>query len=246
MTPRTIKDRMNEAYENFNAQRFIANDPIQIVHEMANKPLATTSDIELCAIWAAMLYWGESEQIISNIRKLMDICDWKPAEFVKLGDFYDLPDDMKIHKNIKGKQFKAVNHNLRATYNTVVSVADYAAKNRQTVNDLIVDLSESLRPAKLGSPTRNSSCKRINMLMRWMVRKDGVDLGLWNTPDMRPSDLYAIMDIHVAKQAQLMGLISYPKDSWKAVIELTHVYRSWDIEDPLKYDLVLMTNGLKR
>lgn len=241
---KTIKERMDVAFENINAEDFIAHDPIQIVHKMAAMPHVTEADIEICAIWTAMLSFGRREQIIKNANALMELCNWNPAEFVKLGDFYDLPDDMNIHRTIKGRQFKEVNHNLRTTYNAVSSVADYATAHRQTVNDLIVDLSESLRPARLGSPSRNSSCKRINMLLRWMVRKDNIDLGLWQSTTMTPADLYAVMDIHVAQQAQRMGLISYPKKSWKAVIELTNIYRSWDRTDPLKYDFVLMTNDL--
>lgn len=229
------------AFEDIDTIKFIQNDPIQVVHKMMKKPDATIADIEICAIWSAMMAFGHREQIIKDAYKLMDICDWHPAEFVKTGDFYDLPDDLIIHRTIKGKQFKATNHNLRATYNKVSCVADYIKKHRQTVNDLIVDLAESLQPAKLGSPSRNSSCKRINMILRWMVRKDDIDLGLWATRHMLPSDLYAIMDVHVAEQAQRMGLISYPKESWRAVIELTNVYRNWDSNDPLKYDLVFMT-----
>lgn len=241
---KTLKERMDAAFENVNAEEFVSHDPIQIVHKIAAMPHITTADIEICAIWTAMLSFGRRGQIIKNANALMELCNWNPAEFVKLGDFYDLPDDMNIHRIIKGRQFKEVNHRLRTTYNTVSSVADYATKHRQTVNDLIMDLSESLQPARLGSPSRNSSCKRINMLLRWMVRKDGVDLGLWQSPTMTPADLYAVMDVHVAQQAQRMGLISYPKESWKAVIELTNVYRSWDRTDPLKYDFVLMTNDL--
>ncbi|MGN1216548.1 MAG: TIGR02757 family protein [Phocaeicola sp.] len=243
---KTMKEQMNEAFANLNAQEFIANDPIQIVHEMAARPNATIADIEICAIWTAMLAWGRRDQIISNAKQLMKLCNWQPADFVRLGDFYDLPDDMNIHRTIKGKQFKAVNHNLRATYNKVSSVADYLKTNASSVAGLITDLSESLQPARLGSISRNSACKRINMLLRWMVRKDDIDFGLWTKGNIQPSELYAIMDIHVAQQAQKMGLISYPKESWKAVLELTHVYRSWDAADPLKYDFVLMTNDFRK
>ena len=243
---RTMKEQMNLAFENFNAKEFIANDPIQVVREMAEKPDASVADIEICAIWTSMVAWGRRDQIIGNARQLMDMCDWKPADFVRLGEFYDLSDDINIHRTIKGSQFKAINHNLRATYNKVSSVAEYIAKNHQNINDVIKDLSESLQPARLGSPGRNSACKRINMLLRWMVRKDDVDLGIWATENMKPSDLYAIMDVHVAQQAQKMGLISYPKESWRAVIELTNVYRSWDTNDPLKYDFVLMTQNLRK
>lgn len=243
---KTMKEQMNEAFANLNAKEFIANDPIQIVHEIAARPNATIADIEICAIWTAILAWGRRDQIISNAKQLMEVCNWQPADFVRLGDFYDLSDDMNIHRTIKGKQFKAVNHNLRATYNKVPSVADYLKTNSSSVAGLITDLSESLQPARLGSISRNSACKRINMLLRWMVRKDDIDFGLWAKGSIQPSELYAIMDIHVAQQAQKMGLISYPKESWKAVLELTHVYRSWDAADPLKYDFVLMTNDFRK
>lgn len=243
---KTMKEQMNEAFANLNAKEFIANDPIQIVHDMAARPNATIADIEICAIWTAMLAWGRRDQIISNAKQLMEVCNWQPADFVRLGDFYDLSDNMNIHRTIKGKQFKAVNHNLRATYNKVPSVADYLNTNSSSVAGLITDLSESLQPARLGSISRNSACKRINMLLRWMVRKDDIDFGLWANNNIQPSELYAIMDTHVAQQAQKMGLISYPKESWKAVLELTHVYRSWDAADPLKYDFVLMTNDFRK
>jgi len=243
---KTIKQQMDSAFNKLDTQRFVAGDPIQVVHKMAENKNASVADIEICAIWTSLVTWGRCDQIIANAYKLMEICDWHPADFVRTGDFYDLPDDMNIHRTIKGKQFKAVNHNLRVTYNNVNSVADYIKRKHQTANDVIRDLSESLQPARLGSPSRNSACKRINMLMRWMVRKDNVDLGIWNTQDLKPSGLYAIMDVHVAQQAKKMGLISYPKESWKAVLELTNVYRSWDINDPLKYDFVLMTNNLRK
>lgn len=243
---KTIKQQMDMAFCKLDRQDFISNDPIQVVHKIAANNNVSVADIEICAIWTSIVAWGKREQIIANAYKLMDVCNWQPADFVRTGEFYDLPDDMNIHRTIKGKQFKSINHNLRATYNKVASVADYIASRHQTINDVIRDLAESLQPARLGSPSRNSACKRINMLMRWMVRKDDVDLGIWNTPNLRPSDLYAIMDVHVAQQAQKMGLISYPKESWKAVLELTNTYRSWDRNDPLKYDFVLMTNHLRK
>ncbi|MBR6803564.1 MAG: DUF2400 family protein, partial [Paludibacteraceae bacterium] len=94
-------------------------------------------------------------------------------------------------------------------------------------------------------PERGSACKRLNMMIRWMVRNDGVDLGLWQTDKINCSTIYAIMDTHVAQQANKMGLISHPKESWKAVEELTAIYRSWDSADPLRFDMVIMELNLE-
>ena len=127
----------------------------------------------------------------------------------------------------------------------IATAQEYLKKHPISLDDLLLTLCNWCEPARLGSPYRNSACKRINMLLRWMVRKDEIDLGVWQTDLIKPKKLYAIMDTHVAQQAQRMGLISYPKESWKAVMELTHVYRHWDAEDPLKYDFILMTKNLK-
>lgn len=243
----TLKSQMDTAYEMLDVQKFVSGDPIQVVHQVMNKPHATIADVEICAMWTAIIAWGQREQIIQAATNLMERCEWQPAMFIKGGDFYDIPDAEPIYKTLKGKSFKEINQSLRNTYNRVPSMAFHLnAKRFSLIHDLFPALCECFAPARLGSPARNSSCKRINMLLRWMVRKDDIDLGLWATPHISQSDLYAILDPHVAQQAQRMGLISYPKESWKAVLELTHVYRSWDAEDPLKYDFVLMTNDLRK
>lgn len=241
----TLKQKMNEAFEEFNAKKFLEDDPIQVVHEMAGKAGATVADIEICAIWTAMMSWGRRDQIVPHAKAMMDLCDWHPADFVKGGDFYDLEDTMAIHRTLKGWNFKQVNHAIRDHYNLADVHTRLKGNPSLSNKDLIYDLCRITAPARLGSPERNSACKRINMLMRWMVRKDDVDLGLWQTDNVSPKDLFAIMDTHVAQQARLLGLITYPKESWKAVIELTSTYRSWDREDPMKYDFVLMTRNLK-
>lgn len=244
---KTIKSQMDEYWNNFDSQSFITNDPISIVHKMNNTPNRTIADIEICAMWTAMIAWGKREQIIKTTNDLMNMCDWKPAEFVKLWEFSEIPDDKPIYRTLKGVQFKQVCHNLRLFYNKYDSIQSVLndCQYNTSIDFLMMSLCDWFEPARLGSPQRNSACKRINMLLRWMIRKDDIDLGLWATQNIHPSQLYAIMDIHVAKQATKMGLISYPKDSWKAVLELTDVYRSWDINDPLKYDFVLLMNDLK-
>lgn len=239
---KAIKNKMDECWNNFNSQSFIANDPISVVHKMNNTPDRTIADVEICAMWTAMITWGSQEQAIRAATDLMDMCDWKPAEYVKLWDFSEIPDGKSIYKTLKGAQFKQVCHNLRMFYNMYDSVQSVLNDSRYktSIDSLMMSLCNWFEPARLGSPQRNSACKRINMLLRWMVRKDDVDLGLWATQNIQPRHLYAIMDIQVAKQATRMGLISYPKGSWKAVLELTDVYRSWDANDPLKYDFVLL------
>lgn len=240
-----LKNEMDQIWGQFDRQKFILNDPIQVVHKMQRMPNKSIADIEICAIWTAMVSWGQHIHIMYCAKKLMSVCEWKPSDYIKFGDFYDIPDECNIYRTLTGKIFKEVCHQLRCFYSKNDSIQEYLKKYPISLDDLLLTLCNWCEPAHLGSPYRNSACKRINMLLRWMVRKDEIDLGVWQTGLIKPKNLYAIMDTHVAQQAQRMGLISYPKESWKAVMELTHVYRQWDAEDPLKYDFILMTKNLK-
>lgn len=246
MKKQTIHEELNQAYDNLDSQNFIEHDPISVVHQMSARPGATVADIEICAILTSLVAWGQREQIIKTATKLMEQCNWQPAEYIKLGDFYDIPDDESIYRTLKGKAFKAVCHELRLVYGEYPSIQTILNDQKVNFENLMDALCVWMEPARLGSPERNSACKRINMLLRWMIRKDQVDLGLWQTKLITPANLFAIMDTHVTQQAKRMGLISYPKESWKAVLELTHVYRTWDPTDPLKYDLVLMLKNLRK
>lgn len=244
MTP-MLKNEMEQIWSKFDYKNFISNDPIQILHQLRSLPNKTTADIEICAILTSIVSWGHRDYIVYRAEKLMDKCEWEPYNYIKFGNFYDIPDECSIYRTMNGKAFKEICHRLRCFYSQGNSIQEYLKKHSISLDDLLLTLCNWCEPARLGSPDRNSACKRINMLLRWMVRKDEIDLGMWQTDLIKPENLYAIMDTYVARQAQRMGLISYPKESWKAVLELTHIYRQWDAKDPLKYDFILMAKGLK-
>jgi uncharacterized protein (TIGR02757 family) len=96
----------------------------------------------------------------------------------------------------------------------------------------------------IASPDKNSTCKRLNMYLRWMVRKDsmGVDFGIWNS--ISPSDLVCPVDLHVARVARSFGLISRKQTDWETAIELTSALRTMDKNDPVKYDFALFSLGV--
>ena len=96
----------------------------------------------------------------------------------------------------------------------------------------------------IATPTRGASCKRLNMLLRWMVRRDdsGVDLGLWK--DISPSQLMIPLDVHVLRVAHRLGLLKRDKSDWRAVEELTSQLRLMDPQDPVKYDYALFGMGV--
>ena len=96
----------------------------------------------------------------------------------------------------------------------------------------------------IASPDKNSTCKRLNMYLRWMVRKDskGVDFGIWNS--ISPADLVCPVDLHVARVARSFGLISRKQTDWETAMELTSALKTMDKNDPVKYDFALFSLGV--
>src|ERR1700759_4974639 len=96
----------------------------------------------------------------------------------------------------------------------------------------------------VSSPSQKSTCKRLNMFLRWMVRKDdcGVDFGIWNK--LQPSDLIMPCDLHVDRVARKLNLIHRKQTDWQTAVELTQRLREFDPADPVKYDFALFTLGI--
>jgi uncharacterized protein (TIGR02757 family) len=96
----------------------------------------------------------------------------------------------------------------------------------------------------IATPERDSSCKRLNMFLRWMVRSDnnGVDFGIWK--NISPSTLISPLDVHVARVARKLDLLHRKQNDWLAAIELTVALRKLDKHDPVKYDFALFKLGI--
>jgi uncharacterized protein (TIGR02757 family) len=95
----------------------------------------------------------------------------------------------------------------------------------------------------IATPERKSTCKRLNMFLRWMVRRDinGVDFGIWK--NISPDELICPIDLHVAKIARRLGLLKRKQTDWLAAIELTDRLKQFDPHDPAKYDFALFGLG---
>ncbi|MDM7925900.1 MAG: TIGR02757 family protein, partial [bacterium] len=93
----------------------------------------------------------------------------------------------------------------------------------------------------LADPADGSACKRLNLYLRWMVRKDGLDFGIWS--GIPASKLVIPLDTHVARIGRRLGLTARSAADWKMAIEITEVLRGFDPEDPVKYDFALCTAG---
>lgn len=239
---------INERYETLDVKSLKNSTPVSVVHRMANKPGATTADIEICAMITAMFCWDHDPQkTIETATGFMDMANWDIAEYVKYGDFYDIPDNKVFSRMLKAESIKPVLHNLRQIYSTRKSMKETIDNtltssmygDGKAFKVLLYDLTKIYAPARMGSPERNSACSRINNLLRWMVRSNDIDLGVWQTSTIQPSMLKAILDCKVATMVATSNFIDNSPCSWKAVEELTYKMKMVDQEDPLKCDVVL-------
>lgn len=249
-----LADLLNEKFLHFNKPNFIANDPISIPHLFTRK-----EDIEISGFLAAILAWGQRATIINKCKLFLDLMDNSPFDFIL--NFQE--NDLQRFENFKHRTFNGTDalyfiEALRHIYQTFESLENafsYGIGNEdKTVKSGISGFRKAFfeledfpkRTAKhIASPMTNSACKRINMYLRWMVRKDNqdVDFGIWNS--ISPSQLICPCDVHVERVARKLGLISLPKPSWKMAEELTTNLKYFDPKDPVKYDFALFGLGVE-
>ena len=246
-----IKIFLDQKAGEFNSPAFIPTDPISIPHRFHSR-----EDMEIAGFLAATLSWGQRKTIISSSLRLMQLMDDDPWNFIMHADLPDFKRvDSFVHRTFNGDDCLFFLQSLRAIYQShggieTVFTEGYA-KNHSILEaithfrKLFFSTTHLQRSQKhVSDPGKNSSAKRINMFLRWMIRDDerGVDFGLWKS--IRPSDLMCPLDLHSGRVARKLGLLHRKQDDWKAVEELTASLRLLDPVDPVKYDFALFGLGV--
>lgn len=246
-----IKDFLNEKAEKYNHPDFIESDPIQIPHLFSEK-----NDIEIAAFFASTIAWGQRITIIKNMQILISLMDYAPYDFIINSSSKDLNrlSDFK-HRTFNGMDCKFFAESLKNIYKTHGSLGELFQsiysdqkniyKTLSGFRAVFFEIEHPLRTKKhVSDVLKGASAKRLNMFLRWMVRKDynGVDFGLWNQIPM--SDLFLPLDVHTGNVARKLGLLTRKQNDWKAVEEITEVLRRFDPKDPIKYDFALFGLGV--
>ena len=241
-----LKKFLDEKVEEYNCASFIVNDPVSVPHLFSKK-----QDIEIAAFFAAVFAWGNRTTIINKAKELMNRMDNAPHEFCLNPNY----------KNLLGFKHRTFNDTdvlyfvefLHQHYSKNKSLETAFAQQGKTIEQMLAGFHEYFfslphvphRTKKhIASPAKNSNCKRLNMFLRWMVRKDkrGVDFGLWNK--ISPSQLICPVDVHVARVAKRFNLLTRKQIDWNAALELTEHLRTLNAEDPVKYDFALFGLGV--
>ena len=247
-TEQAVKDLLEVKVEEFNANSFISKDPIQIPHKFSEP-----RDIEIIALIVATIAWGNRTMIIRNGEKLVEIMEHQPYEFVKNYSPDQLIDKVFIHRTFNTIDLDFFFRGIQNIYKELGSLEKAFAPHPElkgvggrilSFRELMFSVPHEKRSEKhISNPAKNSAAKRINMFLRWMVRKDssGVDFGIWHS--IPSSELALPLDVHTGRVARKLGLLHRKQDDWKALEELMSNLRKFDTEDPVKYDYALFGLG---
>lgn len=261
-----LKAFLDQKVAQYNRPEFIANDPVSIPHMFSKK-----QDIEIMGFWAATLAWGQRVTIINKCKELITLMDGAPYDFIVN---HEEPDLKKL-LHFKHRTFNDIdtlyfisffrwhyeNHeSLEEAFippNPLKGVRDFqkappsggwgVEASLNHFRSYFFSLPDFPHRTKkhVSSPSQKSTCKRLNMFLRWMVRKDsnGVDFGIWNK--LKPADLICPCDLHVDRVARKLKLINRKQTDWQTALELTGRLKEFDPTDPVKYDFALFGLGIE-
>jgi len=248
-----IKAFLDEKVDLYNRSQFIEDDPIQIPHRF-NK----LQDVEIMGFWTAILAWGQRKTIINKANELVALMDGTPHDFI----VHHSESDRKRFLNFKHRTFQVTdtlyfleflqyfyqkNNSLEAAFTKFMNDDDETVERALIgFHDLFfsLDVAPTRTRKHIATPARKSSCKRLNMFLRWMVRDDdkGVDFGVWK--HIKPAQLLMPLDVHVERVGRQLGLLKRKQRDWRAVLELTQALKEFAPEDPVKYDFALFGMGV--
>lgn len=262
------KNELDNLVVKYETVDFIKDDPIQFPHRFKNK-----EDVELAGFIASLFAYGNRKMFIAKLNDLFNRADNDIANYVKNGDFKNLAGlEYRFSKDFDIIPIFEILHKLYSESHGLEELFEYGwsvselnqisphptpikggnapidyLKFFQTVIDYFYSrASKTVGQGfyhMLPNPANGGAMKRMNMFLRWMIRKSPVDLGVWNF--MQPKDLLIPLDVHVARISRNMGLLSRKSNDFKAVLELTDKLREFSPNDPVKYDFAMFAFGVE-
>jgi uncharacterized protein (TIGR02757 family) len=243
-----LKDFFDKKVDEYDQPSFIKDDPVCIPHMFSR-----TQDIEIAGFFAAIFAWGNRATIINKSRELMMLMDNAPYQFITQHKEKDLQRLLEFkHRTFNTTDLLYFISFFRHHYSTHKSLEIAFTMHGEPVEEMLTGFHHYFfslehvpqRTKKhIATPEKNSTCKRLNMFLRWMVRQDSaVDFGIWK--HIKPSQLICPIDLHVARVAKRFGLLQRKQTDWNAALELTDYLRTLDPHDPVKYDFALFGLGV--
>lgn len=246
MIPPDIAELLEREAARINNPAFIAADPVQFPRQFSALP-----DIEITALLAAHLAWGNRKMICRDCRRLLDLMHDSPAQFVLSQAFEELPDNLNIHRTFFARSLKHMLRGLRTIYARFGSLDAFCTSLHikgqpqapwllaKALNNQLAQANGGLTdPRCLPLNLHNTALKRLNMALRWLVRRDGiVDIGAWSS--LTPADLYIPLDVHVGNTARALAITARRANDRRTTLEITDALRTIRPLDPTYFDFAL-------
>jgi len=252
-----IRDVLEKLYKRYNRRELISPDPLQFLYRYP-KP----ADIEIAAFLASALAYGRVQQIEKSLNNLLGRMGDSPYEFVINFDKNKRKSLKEFkHRFTTGDDISDLLTIFRTTIRKHGSIEQYFVRGYNPGDSNIIPAlskfcnslldihaaghdGQTTRGLKylLVSPAGGSACKRLNLFLRWMVRDDDVDVGLWKSIDK--AKLIVPVDVHMGRLCKILGLYDRKTVSLSAAVEITESFAEIESADPVKYDFALSRIGI--
>lgn len=232
-----LKERLDFLSSKYNVNSFVDNDPVQFPRRFDN-----VRDIEIAGLITSVISWGKREMILRNANRILDLMNHSPYAFIMNREWTSLKDsDKNLHRTFFERDLHQISQSLYDFYKSDNSLE---IMFESSVIDGLTHLSGMMQSRHIASPARKSPCKRTNLFLRWMVRKDGiVDMGVWNK--INPADLIIPLDVHVGRTSRTIWKDIPSTDNLNTAQIITANLKQLRPEDPCLYDFALFGLGVE-
>jgi uncharacterized protein (TIGR02757 family) len=242
------KEYLEELYAKYNKAALISPDPLQFVGEYKND-----GDKEVVAIIAASFAYGNVKQIIKTVGKILNALGANPRAALLAADKTSLNNVFSGFKYRFTTQEELVNflHAITQIIKEYGSLENlfysFYAENKNFVAALRAFAAKIRSYGKVDTlipnPAKNSALKRLNLFLRWAVRRDEVDPGFWHK--IPASALIVPLDVHMHRVARMLGLTARNQADMKTAVEISDAFAKFCQQDPIKYDFCLTRFGIR-
>lgn len=256
-----IKDFLESLYREYIKEKYNINDPI-IFPSRFDRP----QDIEVVALIASSFAYGSVNLFIKKIDEVLNNLGKSPYEYILNFDIeksnknmfdnfryrFNNGDDVLaliygLSKTLRkwGRLKNLFLNYFEKTKDLKSSLIEFTNEIKRYINDEPYFSNKKLNVNRLiASPEKKSACKRLNLFLRWMVRDQDIDFGIWK--EIGKENLIIPLDTHVGRISRCLGLLKRKSNDWNSAVELTNSLKKFDPHDPLKYDFALCHIGIER
>jgi len=255
--PVIIKDVLERLYARYNHRDFIKPDPLQFIYQYSNR-----LDMEVAGFLAAELAYGRVRQIEKSLTNLFGRMGDSPFQFVrdfdeqkraKLKDFRhrftagdDISDLLELLRDVFDEFGNIENFFIVGYRDDDPNIIGALSKFCDSLLEMYAETHNGHIPKGLSyllpRPASGSACKRLNLFLRWMVRNDDVDAGLWKSIDK--TRLIVPVDVHMSRLCRILGLYDRKTVSLSTAVKITESFAEIEPADPVKYDFALTRIGI--